>query len=310
MYSNYKCSEEHKVAIKSMAKKIKIVEVGSEEEALEVAPYAEIILGHRYLHQIISKAENVKWVQSSSSGFDHLPWKALRDRSIYFSTANISSQSIANHAVMLALALNRRLFDCFIYQMNKTWGNSLYNSLPGRPKTAIILGFGEIGKAIGKILKSMHIEVWAVKKTIDIDSMAIADKVFIEDDWKDSLNQVDFCFLALPLNDETNNIISSDVLEKFSPHSNIINVSRGELIDMDYLYYCLELGKIGGAGIDVFPGRKAIQKNSPIWDLPNLIITPYIASRYESRGIELEKYIEEQVYRYFNNQQLKNLIFP
>jgi lactate dehydrogenase-like 2-hydroxyacid dehydrogenase len=282
--------------------------VNSEKQAISASKDAEIILGHRYLKQVLPYAKKLKWVQSTGGGYDHLPWKYLIGNNILLTRVTFSSDTIAQHAVMLALALNRKLPKCIDYQRKKRWGRDLYEQLLPRPRIALILGFGSIGKAIARILHSMDIEVWGVKRTEDKFSKSISEKLFVDNSWQNELHKIDFCFLALPNETSTKNILSPKLLNKMSEKAIIINIARGELIDTDELCKLLREGKIGGAGLDIFEGRKPLPEDSSVWETPNLIVTPYLAARYGDRGKDLEEFVELQIKRYFNNEKLLNIV--
>jgi len=307
MYSNYIPSQKHIHKLRHITK-LEVKYVSSEEEAIRLASQAVIVLGHRYLKQILPYAKNLKWIQTTSNGYDHLPMNEINSREIVISRFLTSSGVIAQHAVMLALALNRKLFDCINSQNKNFWNITIYNKLHSRPRIALILGFGQIGKAIAKIMKSMDIEVWAVKQNKNEESISLSDRLFTDNTWIGEVHKIDFCFLALPNTASTKNILSKEVLNKMSSKTIIVNIARGELIDMTALCSLLKEGKIGGAGIDVFNQRKPLQEDSFIWDTPNLIVTPYLAARYADRGYDLEQYIESQVQKYFSSKKVINII--
>lgn len=308
MYTDYNPSTSHLENLKEISNNYNIIQIRNETEAIKYSPNAEIILGHRYLRQSLPFAKKIKWVQASGGGYDHLPWEILKKNNVKLTRITFNSTIIGAHAVMLALALNRKLSDCFSAQKQRYWADNIYSLLHPRPKKALIIGFGAIGKSIAKILQSMNIIVWGVKRRGDEMSKKLADRLFLDDTWKNNLNEIDFCFLALPNKKNTKNILSAELLNKFSRDTIIVNVARDDLLDTKELCKLLNKGKIGGAGLDVFEDRKHLSKNSYIWDTKNLIVTPYLAARYKDRGKDLEKFVESQVKKYFNNEILENLI--
>lgn len=308
MYTDYIPSQNHFNILSRISMGYKVLAVNNESDAIKFSEQAEIILGHRYLRQVLPTALNLKWVQSTGGGFDHLPWKLLQNRNILLSRVTFSSVVIAQHSVMLALVLNRKLNICIDSQRNKIWDKEIYKMLLPRPRIALILGFGFIGREIAKILRAMGIEIWAVKRNADNVSKSASDRLYTDNSWIDELYNVDFCFLSLPNDASTKKILSAEVLNNFSSKAIIVNIARGELIDIPELLRLLREGKVGGAGLDVFDGRRPLRKDSPIWNTPNLIVTPYLAARYADRGHDLEKYVEAQVWRYFNGDKLENLV--
>ncbi|MCF1190820.1 NAD(P)-binding domain-containing protein [Mangrovimonas sp. AS39] len=309
MYTDYCPSNSHVERLNNICKGYNIVKANNEREAIKFAEDAEIILGHRYLRQVIPYAKKLKWVQSTGGGFDHLPWELLKENSISLTRVTFSSKIISQHAVMLALALNRRLPNCIDSQKRKIWDKTIYNQLYPRPRIALIIGLGSIGRAIAKVLQAMDIEVWGVKRKKDKESTKVTNRLFVDNTWINEIHKVDFCFLALPNTSSTSNILSEKVLNQMSNKVVIVNIARGELIDLPVLCRLLKEGKIGGAGLDVFNDRKPLEKDSVLWSTPNLIVTPYLSARYSDRGLDLEEYVESQVKKYFSGDVLENIVF-
>lgn len=308
MYTDHSPSEKHLAQIELMCSHYGVIVAKNETDAIKVASTTEIILGHRYLMQVLPFCSKLRWVQATGGGYDHLPVEKLRSMGVILTRTTFSSMTIAQHAIMLALALNRKLFDCFDSQKKRFWNSSVYKMIHPRPRIALVLGFGAIGKELAKILRSMNIEVWAVKRKEDKDSAELSDRLFTNTNWHQYLNIVDYLFVALPNSSSTYHILTEDLLSTLSSHAIVVNVARSELIDNDALFRLLSGGKIGGAGLDVFPGREALPENSPLWQIPNLIITPYMSARYADRWCDLEVFVEQQLKNYVSQKPLINIV--
>ena len=308
MYSGYTPTQRHLDALRRIAPGFAVVHVDSEEQAIANAPTTEIVLGHRYLRQIVPAAAQLKWVQASSSGYDHLPASELKNRSVQLTRTTFSSSVIAQHAIMLALALNRSLPDALRYQNNGVWGNDLHSALLPRPKRALVLGYGEIGKIIGDMLAASGVEIIGFKKNaITADNHNA--RIYCDNGWMSEIEDVDLIFMCLPLTEETRNIFSKEMVSRLKNTAILVNVGRAECVDLVPVAERLRDSTLGGAAIDVFENRMPLPKNSPLWKVPRLIITPYLAARYGDRGLDLEVFCEAQLSRWISGQKLQNRVF-
>lgn len=303
MYSTHQASEEHIARLKEIAKDYEIKIANSEEEAIEIAKEAEIIFGHRYLRQCMPNANNLKWIQTTAGGVDRLPLEEIKSKGVNLTRVTFPSKTIAIHAVTLALALTRKIPEFISSMQQKQWNREI--QLPRIPKTAMILGMGNIGKEIGKIMKGLGIKVIGVNKNADDEIKEICEEIFTDDTWKDSLNKTDLCFLALPLNEETRKTFDESTIKALPKHAIMINTARGELIDTEVLIKQLKEGQLGGGALDVLENEPPEES---IWETPNLIITPHIAAHYEGRNEQFEKFAEKQLERYIKGEQVENIV--
>ena len=164
MYTPDPPSAAHIRRLESLDPKIQISVASSEGDALEKAATAEVILGHRYLRQVLPHAPHLRWVQSTSGGTDYLPEMALAERNITLTRFTGASTIIAQHARALAWALTRAVPSLVQQQMNGTW-NKVLPFLP-RPRRALILGTGSIGRALARSLHADGLHVSGVKRRV------------------------------------------------------------------------------------------------------------------------------------------------
>ena len=119
----------------------------------------------------------------------------------------------------------------------------------------------------------------------------------------------DFVVIAIPLSEKTRGLIDAEVLAAFKPTAYLIDISRGGIVDHGALLKALHDHKLSGAALDVFP-EEPLPAKSPLWGMPNVIISPHIAgysSHYEERAITL---FAENLSRYLADLPLYNLFNP
>jgi len=307
MYHHYhKPAGRHIKRLSEIAPDFDVVIADNANLAIDAAPYAEIIFGNRFMNECITYAKNLKWIQTTSGGFDQLPLDKIKERGAMLSRNTIGSKVIARHAHTMAWALVRQLPQTFLNQMRRKWSTDI-KWIP-EPKIALILGFGCIGRELARLLKADGIKVLGVKKRYGQLSQDICDKLFTATEpWREELRDVDMCFLTLPLNQQTRNILGKKELEALSNHAIIVNVSRGGILDEYALVKLLKDGRLGGAGLDV---SELITRegDDAIWGTPNLIITPHVAAHHFNMANNIEEFFEKQLSRYLNNEQIENLV--
>jgi len=225
----------------------------------------------------------IKYIVTRSSGTDHIDLKAAEKRGI--KVANVPSyspQAVAEQAVMLALALSRKLIDTmhlvqeYNFTIEKHVGFNFYG------KTVGLIGLGSIGKAAAAIFIGLGCRVLAfdVDQEIEMDQV---ERVSLDA----LLQQSDIISLHAPLNENTRHMINRETMSKMKNGVMLINTSRGALINTEDLIAKLEEGKIGYLGLDVYEFEKGIffgdHSMDPIKDSllqklinhKNVIITPH-----------------------------------
>lgn len=277
----------------------------------DAAPYfadAEILLafGQTNLAPILPQAPKLRWVQALTAGIDgFLALDAFRESEILLTNVRgIHGIPIAEHVLGMILAKTRGLLTAHDNQKSKLWkGLRGVDEVYG--KTAAIIGLGSVGSVIANRLKAMGMTVLGVKQSLteepDVDKLYQHSALF------DVLPQADFVIVTLPLTPETRNLFSKKAFEAMKPSAFFVNVARGPIVNENDLAEALQAGKIGGAGLDVFC-EEPLPENSPLWDAPNLLITPHHAAtspRYMERAVEV---FAENLKAYPDASKMKNII--
>jgi phosphoglycerate dehydrogenase-like enzyme len=305
MYSTHQSTQGHLDRLQSLAPQLEVVVAQNESDAMEKSEKASIILGHRYLKQCLPFANNLLWIQSTAGGVDRLPQEELAEKGVILTNMTSAAETIARHAVTLAWSINRGLPNFWQQQKQGVW-HQPHQWLP-YPQKSLVFGMGSIGMAIAKILAAEGIEVNGVRRTPSIESIPPFKKVFYDGSWLDELSSIDWCFLALPNTPETQNLFDKRVLLHLPVHGIVINIGRGETLVTEDLCDLLSQGHLGGAALDVvFPKPK--DSEDLVWKVPRLFITPHVASHSYERANDIERFCEQQVLNFLNNEPLSNVI--
>jgi phosphoglycerate dehydrogenase-like enzyme len=174
--------------------------------------------------------------------------------------------------------------------------------LPLHGHTVAILGVGSSGSNLARACKTgFGMKVLGMTRTPR--AHPDIDRSFGQAELLDALPEADFVVLCLPNTPQTRHIIDGAALNVMKPTAYLVNVSRGALIDEEALIAAMRAGRIAGAGLDVTK-EDPIPKESPLWDMPNTIITPHIATESVKLSDSVVDFWCENVRRFAGNEPL------
>ncbi len=253
---------------------------------------ADVLICWRVTPEVFACAKKLRWIQFGSAGIDHTTFPELLASDVVLTTmTGIHVIPLAEHVLAQMLALTRRLDLALKLQMEHRYERAELAWTAGElwGKTLGIVGLGNIGTAIAKLASAFGMRVVGTKRTVTkVDAV---DKVYPPEGLCEILPEVDYLVLVVPLTGETNELIGRREIEMMKEGSYLINVARGAMIDHDALGVALRSGRLAGAALDVFP-QEPLPSDSPIFDLPNVILTPHTAGsarRYGQRASDVFK---------------------
>jgi phosphoglycerate dehydrogenase-like enzyme len=236
---------------------------------------------------LIARATNLKWIASLATGVDHfLRCPSLRHETILTSARGIHGPAMRETVATLMLSLSRDVARLVTNKAAHRWDRGeRWPLLAGR--TAVVVGIGVSGIAIGELLKAFGMRLIGVTRTPR--PIAGFDAMMPTAQLARAAAEADFLINVLPGSEENRGIFSRAVLTAMKPDAFFINVGRGETVDEAALIEALRSGRIAGAGLDVFQ-HAPLKPDSPFWDLPNVVISPQIGGYfvgYEEQVIPL-----------------------
>lgn len=246
-----------------------------------------VITGREQLD--ISKAAKLRWVFAHSAGIDNLPLAELKARGIpVTATVGLNSDAMAEHAMLCLLALAKQLPALGRAQQEHNWAPPFGHPLPKADvplsqqtrelvgATLGIVGFGRVGRATAKRTRAFGMRVLAFRRDPGQGTDPEADGVLALADFSQHVGQCDYILLAAAAGPETRHLIRRETLAHFKPEACLINIARGSLVNEADLIEALQTNRIGGAALDVFE-TEPLPPDSPLWSLPNVLITPHCA---------------------------------
>ncbi len=224
-----------------------------------------------------------------------------------------NTEAVAEFTVGLILGLMRNICRAHAdLKKDKTWQGAFYSlgqaGLELRGKTAGIIGFGHIGSRVAEILRAFNMHVLIYDPYVGAEEVERkgANKV---DQLEDLVGEADVITLHARYTPETHNLLREREFSLMKPTAYLVNTARGRLIDHKALYEALKSKRIAGAALDTFD-IEPLPKNSRLYDLDNIIITPHIAGASKEVAYRGARTIAEDIYNYFKGKPLKNCVNP
>lgn len=300
-----KLAERHIAAIKSIVPLCNIVTV-EPGEAVAHMPACDILVtwGWMDIRPLLSNAPNLKWIHALSAGVENLITPELQSINAFVTNSKgIHGIPVSEHVLALMLAFTRGLNFFIRHQASKAWKRTHVDEIHN--KTIGIAGLGSIGREIAKKAKGLGMDVVALKKQPTTE--LFVDKLYKPEELNEMLSVSDFVVAALPLLPETKEYFKLEQFAVMKKSAYFINIARGGIVHEADLVTALEKGMIKGAGLDVFE-HEPLSQESPLWTMPNVIITPHLAALspyYLDRAI---KVFADNLGRFAQNGEMYNLI--
>jgi len=214
----------------------------------------------------------LEWVQALSAGVEQFPRQLLTDRGIVLTSARgAHTPAVSEHAIALMLAVVRRIGSAVRASQGRVWHPYPAHEVSGR--TMAVLGLGSIGEMIARKASALGMSVIGTKRQIS-GYEGVAAAVYPPDATLHVCRLADVVMIALPEDPSTKGLIGDAELAALGSGW-LINVGRGTVVDEDALIRALTEGHLLGAGLDVV-ADEPLPDSSPLWDLPNVIITPHM----------------------------------
>lgn len=262
---------------------IELVEAADNDDVFHALSARESVLV-TYTWQDRFLTEHLRWIQGVGAGYEQYPLDRLDAANVTLTTATGVHVVVAESAIGLLLSLTRTIAHSVRDMLSRQWiprdGVELAGSTVG------ILGLGTIGEEVARRLQGWDVELIGFKR--DPSSYnGVVDTVYGPDQLLDLCRKCDVLIVTLPGSDETTHLVGAEELEALGSGW-LVNVGRGSVVDEQALAVALTDGKLRGAGLDVFE-VEPLPDGSPLWGLPNVVITPHSAGNTPRYGERLAR---------------------
>ena len=294
--------------VKEAFPQVEFTAASNRDEILREISDAEVVFGG-ITREAFLAAKRLKWIQNTGAGVDRLaPIAELAESDVIVTnTRGAHAATIAEHAFGLLISLTRNLPQIFQAQQDHDWNVRFDNPMVGLSGMTLgMVGLGNIGRAIAKRGHAFDMDVIA----IDAHAVPKPDYVTelrISDGLDDLLRRSDVVAVTTPRTPNTAGLLGEQQLGLMKPTSYLLVVSRGGIVDEDALARMLSDGRLAGAGLDV-TATEPLPENSPLWDTPNLLITPHCSGGSAFTSANVIAIFRENLRRYLAGEPLTNLV--
>ncbi|MGY1590784.1 phosphoglycerate dehydrogenase [Geodermatophilus sp. SYSU D00708] len=234
------------------------------------------------LAAVAGRMPRLRWVQTLAAGPDAVLAAGFPEDVVVTAGVGLHSATVTEHALAMVLALVRRLPAAARAQAEHRWARELGGLQPLHPEGAVttlidarvlIWGFGAIGQTLAPLLAQLGASVRGAARSAGERS---GFAVVAEDDLDAELGRTDVLVMVLPSTPGTTRALDAGRLAALPAHAFVVNVGRGSTVDEAALVAALGEGRLAGAALDVTE-TEPLPADSPLWDAPNLLLTPHAA---------------------------------
>ncbi|TWT42953.1 D-2-hydroxyacid dehydrogenase [Botrimarina hoheduenensis] len=284
-----------------------LIDAGQQHIADELLQ-ADIYCGHAKVPvpwpEVVAQGR-LQWIQSSAAGMDHcLTPEVVASDIVVTSASGVLADQVAEQTFALLFGLLRSLPVFFRAQQAHEFVRLPTRDLH-RARVGIV-GFGGNGRRLAEVLAPFRCELIATD-LFPHDKPETVSQLLPAEALDGLLPTLDVLILTAPLTDQTCGMFDADRLARLPSHALLINVARGAIVQEKALVEALAAGRLAGAGVDVTE-IEPLDPASPLWDLPNVIITPHVGGQAATRIDDMTEFFCTNLRRFFSRQPLRNLV--
>ena len=304
----YPTEQHHLQQIAAAAPRAEIIDAG-QRQIPEAILEADVFCGHAKERPVpwdeVVTRGRLRWIQSSAAGLDHCLTPSVIQSDVTVTGASgLFADQVAEQTMALLIGVVRSLPVFFRAGLKREFIRRPTRDLHGA--TVGIVGFGGNGRRIAEVLAPFRTRILATD-LFPVDKPDHIDQLWPAERLDELLEQVDVLILGVPLTPSTRGMIAAPQLRRMKSGAVLINVARGPIVVEADLARALQSGHLGGAGLDVTQ-LEPLPPTSPLWDLPNVIITPHVGAQSATRQDDITDFFCENLRRYQEGQPLLNLV--
>jgi phosphoglycerate dehydrogenase-like enzyme len=284
-----------------------------EREWRSLLAQADILFDFDWTHlrDLPELAPQLRWIQASSSGIGPLVAKhRYQERlpdTVITRASGIHAQPMAEFCLM-AMLMHVRRHDLMVSQQReRRWERFAGTDL--RDRTVVIVGLGAIGGEVARLCTALGMRVVGVGRGTSRERYANAPlAVYHPVSALDAvLPEAEYLVLVVPHTPETEGLIGAPQLARLPQGAVLINIGRGALVDEPALVVALTSGHLGGAALDVF-AKEPLRADSPLWAMPNVLVSPHSASTSDRENERLVELFVENLGRWGRGEEMVNVL--
>ena len=250
--------------------------------------------------EAVRNATKLKWLFTKLAGVDGLPLAELAGRNIIFTNCpGLAAPTVSEYVLLGMLSIAKGYREIVKAEMKHEWLANPPGKVELMGSSALIVGYGSIGRMIEERLKAFGVQVTVVRRTPVSGEHALGPT-----QWRARLGEFDWIILTAPATAETNHMIGTAELSAMKKSAVLVNVARGSLVDQVALVKALDQRDIAAAFLDVTE-PEPLPSDHPLWALENAHITMHLSGRSRTHEIPLTaKRFLENLHRYCEGKPL------
>ena len=263
------------------------------------------------LARAVRRGDRLRWVQATSAGAGEQVASAGLSREdlervTVTSAAGVHAGPLAEFALLGLLAFTKDLPRLEADQRAHRWGHYPVPELSGR--TLLIVGLGQVGMEVARLAVAFGMRVIGVNRSGRAESPHVHE-VGRTSALENYLPEADAIVISAPLTEETSGLIDAAAFARMKPGTMLVNVGRGGVVDEAALIEALRSGRLAGAALEVFE-REPLPADSPLWDLPNVLVSPHTAGLSMREDERIVSLFVENLGHYLRGEPLRNRVDP
>lgn len=302
----YPLDEEKKNKLYALGEQIQYTFATKETVTQEMIDHAEIILGNPNI-SMLHKPNNLKMLCLDSAGSDtYVP--LIKEDTILTNASGAFGLGISEYIISYLLFYYKKMNQYYENKKQHLWQKEgMVRTLYG--KKVLLIGVGDIGSETARRLHAFGTYNIGIRRTMKAYDASLFDEIHCIDHLDEYLSNADVVILSLPQTEETNHLMNKERFYRMKKDAFLINVGRGNVLDLNELYEVMYHNHLYAAAIDVSK-IEPLDKNHPIWTLENVLITPHISGSmnvtyaYETAFTIMY----ENLKAYLNKESLKNVV--
>lgn len=282
------------------------VKFSVEVEPKDYPTVQAVFTNSRLADDLAAQLTGLKWIHTTyGGGLSYLTPSVVACGVVVTCSRGVQAQALSEFTEACVLALIKKFPALWQLKQERRWDESMHpDTLTG--KVVGLLGLGAVGSAVAQRLHKQGMVVRAIRRAIH-DVPPYVDAVYAMDRLPDLLHACDVLIISLPGSDAMRGLIGERELRSMKPTSHLINLVTREIVDDALLSRALREGWIAGAACNVF-STNPLPTDSALWDAPNLIISPGIASGDPQRWQKMRKIFTDNLSRYLPGQPMENIV--
>jgi phosphoglycerate dehydrogenase-like enzyme len=288
------------------------VQAKNPDETLAGIRDVDIAFSSQLYDDALGASTRLKWIHSPAAGIGSMLSPAMMASPVILTNSRGNhAEAIAEHVMGLVLAWYRKLPEAFRHQSAHYWAHTeMTTDAPLRLIRGAVFGIvgpGGIGSAIGRLASALGASVEGIRRRPDLGVPEGMSAVFAPQNLRERLPAWDIVVLATPLTAQTRGLIGREELRLMKRDAILVNIGRGKLVKEADLVEALREGTIAAAALDVVE-HEPLDPASPLWDLPNALITPHVAGLRPDHWDLAVNLFAENLRRFEAGQPLLNVV--